>query len=643
MFRQYSRPFDPSGSSLQNLIIAEKRPIVELQEYIFIPSHGCFYTESLVVSNGSETLKVNEDYRCILLNKEATLETGKEVAILIQILRTDLQEVFITYQAVGGKYQNLSKTLLSLKDAIGTNMVSPIRWGDIVGKPNGFAAAPHYHPYWEFDEWTEVVKAIKKIELSILYKKQDKYKAMLEYADESFRELRQLLKLYTDTISKAYNESIRNLSPPVGYVVFSTKDINDSVIDYRMYPETGDTLIYSVINNTDILKKFQVSEDIVPPYPDNVLLAENDFFILRNDENFIFLDNEKENAFNVTDYAEEVDEQFDATFVRAYIVQNRKLYPRATINIDQDLTVNKTAKLSIEVEGYDPALGTISYYISGIHSEHLNIPLTGALILDADGRFEKEINLIDTNKNQLSRFLNIRIAGAVEENVYTTEYRAGGALTKPVKIRAINPVDPLNNSPTFYFDSVIRLRYQIGEVDVNNNGELSYHGFSNLSTENPTVESITINPNTEYLRTIDLKDVKQVANGSYADTVKVKASLFDGKETHNFELLVKPVEVSLKLVDAVSLAELTSVKPNQKFKFLITQKRGSVGVIYSLTTTMNSVSNGLNSEMEKIILMGTSNEYLSKDYFSTATGELTMVLNSSIDNEKPIVLKIPFE
>lgn len=647
MFRQYSRPFDPTASSLQNLIIAEKRPIAELGEYVFIPSHGSYYVDTLVVSNGTQTLERNKDYRCILLNKNATMDTGKEVAVLIQILRTDIQDVYITYQAVGGKYQNLSEIILSLKGAIGSNMVSPIKWGDIVNKPSLLLAAPHYHPYWEIDDWTKVVEAIKKIELSILYKKQDKYKAVLEYADEAFRDLMQTLKGHMQNITTAYNETIRNLSPPVGYVTFSTRDLTNTFIDYRKFPERGDSLIYAVKNNADILKKFTVSEDMVYPYPDNVLLTENDFFLLRDVDKYIFLDNEKDNKFIVSDYWEEVDEQFDATFVRAYIVQNRKLYPRATITLNENLTTQKTGTLSIEIEGYNPGLGAINYSISGIHSEHIDMLLSGTLNFSADGRYQRTINILTNSRNQLAKAFTLKLTGGVEESSITVQYDTNTGLIAPFSIRAVNPVDPLNKTPVFYRDSVLRFIVEVNAVDEETQASFVLEEFTNLNRGKRQSELLLVNPNTDYIKTVDFKELVQYEttgpNTRYATEVYANAEFSIHPHTVTKRVTPLPVEVTLSIVDANTLSKLTRVRRGQKFRLMVNHKRGSKGVIYNLIATSSAVTNALDKELERTILMGKEDSYLSEPYSSTAAGELSLTLVSSISNERPIRLTIPFE
>ena len=36
---------------------------------------------------------------------------------------------------------------------LGDELVSPIRWADVVGKPDKYNAAAHKHPYWAFSGW----------------------------------------------------------------------------------------------------------------------------------------------------------------------------------------------------------------------------------------------------------------------------------------------------------------------------------------------------------------------------------------------------------------------------------------------------------------------------------------------------------
>ena len=49
MSRPSSRPYDPTARASLNLIVGEVRPLTTTEDYIFIPSHGPFYTENVVI------------------------------------------------------------------------------------------------------------------------------------------------------------------------------------------------------------------------------------------------------------------------------------------------------------------------------------------------------------------------------------------------------------------------------------------------------------------------------------------------------------------------------------------------------------------------------------------------------------------
>ena len=65
LFRKQSRPFDPTGKATLNLVIGEERSFLTAEDRIFIPSHGPFYTESVVVLTGSKRLERGVDYECL--------------------------------------------------------------------------------------------------------------------------------------------------------------------------------------------------------------------------------------------------------------------------------------------------------------------------------------------------------------------------------------------------------------------------------------------------------------------------------------------------------------------------------------------------------------------------------------------------
>ena len=87
----------------------------------------------------------------------------------------------VDYQVVGGKYQDVIPVLQDLMDNLGDELVSPIRWSDIVGKPDKYNAAAHNHPYWEFAGWDVLLTPLDKILNGIYYQDRRKFRDTYDY------------------------------------------------------------------------------------------------------------------------------------------------------------------------------------------------------------------------------------------------------------------------------------------------------------------------------------------------------------------------------------------------------------------------------------------------------------------------------
>lgn len=141
--KQYKRyPLDLTGNHPDNRVMAEVHSITP-QERIFNVMAGAFYTESVQITYLGERLTAHEDFRFHRVVEDAIRQSGKDVAMLIEITDKSVSgDIEVRYQAVGGEFQNIHESLVEMlenykHDARGTF------YKDIIEKPRFFEPVRH--------------------------------------------------------------------------------------------------------------------------------------------------------------------------------------------------------------------------------------------------------------------------------------------------------------------------------------------------------------------------------------------------------------------------------------------------------------------------------------------------------------------
>lgn len=141
--KQYKRyPLDLTGNHPDNRVMAEVHSIAP-QERIFNVMAGAFYTESIQITYLGEQLTAHEDFRFHRVVEDAIRQSGKDVAMLIEITDKSVSgDIEVRYQAVGGEFQNIHESLVDMlenykHDARGTF------YKDIIEKPRFFEPVRH--------------------------------------------------------------------------------------------------------------------------------------------------------------------------------------------------------------------------------------------------------------------------------------------------------------------------------------------------------------------------------------------------------------------------------------------------------------------------------------------------------------------
>lgn len=141
--KQYKRyPLDLTGNHPDNRVMAEVHSITP-QERIFNVMAGAFYTESVQITYLGERLTAHEDFRFHRVVEDVVRQSGKDVAMLIEITDKSVSgDIEVRYQAVGGEFQNIHESLVDMlenykHDARGTF------YKDIIEKPRFFEPVRH--------------------------------------------------------------------------------------------------------------------------------------------------------------------------------------------------------------------------------------------------------------------------------------------------------------------------------------------------------------------------------------------------------------------------------------------------------------------------------------------------------------------
>lgn len=141
--KQYKRyPLDLTGNHPDNRVMAEVHSITP-QERIFNVMAGAFYTASVQITYLGERLTAHEDFRFHRVVEDAIRQSGKDVAMLIEITDKSVSgDIEVRYQAVGGEFQNIHESLVDMlenykHDARGTF------YKDIIEKPRFFEPVRH--------------------------------------------------------------------------------------------------------------------------------------------------------------------------------------------------------------------------------------------------------------------------------------------------------------------------------------------------------------------------------------------------------------------------------------------------------------------------------------------------------------------
>lgn len=159
---------DPTGINPDNRIVDEPHSLSSRPTRSIAPKNGPFYADSVYLMDGARRLdRRGIDFQIVELHQEATLKFGKEICEVVLILDSTVsQNVTITYQALGGLYQNTSNAIANVYQSV-INDNRPVDWTNVFNKPSEFNPTIHRHLLDDVYGFEPVVDYLERIKRAI--------------------------------------------------------------------------------------------------------------------------------------------------------------------------------------------------------------------------------------------------------------------------------------------------------------------------------------------------------------------------------------------------------------------------------------------------------------------------------------------
>lgn len=232
-------PLDLTGKHPDNKVVNE-RYIIDARNPVFKLSAGAFYTDSVVITHLGEAITPRVDFTFTRLVEEAVKLSNQDVAAFITLNDRSLSgEILITYQAVGGEFQNIHNTIVDILENYKLDKRG-VFYNDVVNLPTAFVPVRHLHSIYDIyglnpiaDPLNELVKLARtrasKIDnqtLFRLYKLEEKLKD-LNFASADLKSLAAIKQEFDLIKVRLDNLNVETLSAKVAEV---QKAINERIV-----------------------------------------------------------------------------------------------------------------------------------------------------------------------------------------------------------------------------------------------------------------------------------------------------------------------------------------------------------------------------------------------------------------------------
>lgn len=207
----YRYPLDPTGVSPDNLVVGEIHELPNRTVRAFAPLYGGFFSESVVVRDRATGLPLvkGTQYRAAELYEFPTGRWGKEICGIILVLDPAVSNsVELDYQALGGEYSTNVDAIISMLNDLMIDR--PVSWPDIIGKPDEYNPAAHFHDAGDIYGFEYVVNAIERLRQAILTGDSASHDELLRYIDRQDQDIRDDM----DAIQASINDHASNVNNP---------------------------------------------------------------------------------------------------------------------------------------------------------------------------------------------------------------------------------------------------------------------------------------------------------------------------------------------------------------------------------------------------------------------------------------------
>lgn len=221
---------DETGVNPDNLVSGEVVQLSDRRYRCVVPRHAPFYVESLRVYDGVTQLPLSPaQYSIPMISQEATLRMGKAVADSFIIEdETVASSVIVTYQALGGLYQNNIANVVAIFETF-LNDNRAIDWvTGVYGKPNDYPPSEHPHSVADLFGFEALTFVLEQIRQAILLGNTPAYEMIFEALTRNTASLQEVTNGDVNTklvplnvlqlSNRLYNHNTFKLTPMVGSV-----------------------------------------------------------------------------------------------------------------------------------------------------------------------------------------------------------------------------------------------------------------------------------------------------------------------------------------------------------------------------------------------------------------------------------------
>ena len=177
--------FDRSGKNSDNLIVNEEQTAVG-NNGVIVPTYAPYYADSMVIKTATATLTRGVDYYIGELAPHITSITNLEASNTIILLEPQTDPYTISYQCVGGLYQNVS-------DAIDTHTghvyTGPVDWNQVVNQPWLYPPTKHAHAIDDVIGWGYLVESMERIRQAIIMSNVPAFEYLVDWVTRTIEDI----------------------------------------------------------------------------------------------------------------------------------------------------------------------------------------------------------------------------------------------------------------------------------------------------------------------------------------------------------------------------------------------------------------------------------------------------------------------